>query len=671
MAKKTKKKIKKKTKKKNKVNSDKYNEYVDKYNKSLNIYKTVKTSLKSIIKNKIDTNVLKMAILNINQLIVHTYQFLKLYCIHIYDTTTKLPIINKQLINLIMKNLCIKEGKSNCGKKLNNEKLELKKKLTEFYNEQYSKTLVEPLKLSYKNLNTILDYETEDIITNINNHIKEHFVDCFNRYINIAVNKKEHEQYIKNCMDKELAKESLKFYRKSITLIKSDILNDENKCNSKYNLLKMKVENQLLPKLINDNRYKDINDNPLNYLQCMIEMSREIERKNESIFGCFPLRTSIIPKYMKLDTTTLIHLLLPSDLNKTYYLTDGNTKLLQDDIWQMFFNTKDKIFHDKKYKFNHSILTDGIGCSILFIRNDKYDPLKVVKIHHMPKPFGYREFKYVNELTTNEKNNIKNLNLVGIDPGKIRLISATNGIDKGDDSKHNITFFSYSHNQRKHETKVDKYKHIVNHLKKETKVNGLSIEEIESSLSKHSSKSCTYNNCFDYLVAKNKSNNLIQTFYEKWIFRKLKWNSYINKRRSEDWMLNNFEKVFGKPKDTVLLYGDFSENKSMRNCEPTKGKSMRKLFKKRGYPLYLVNEYNTSKKDFLTGQTTETFLKRADKKANIRLVHGLLRLSNVPNNKPRKNILLNRDLNGSMNILIKGKCILNNQKIPDYLCSKQ
>lgn len=49
------------------------------------------------------------------------------------------------------------------------------------------------------------------------------------------------------------------------------------------------------------------------------------------------MRKSIIPKYIKLDTTTIIHLLFTKDMNKTFYLTKGNTKLQQHNIWNNFF----------------------------------------------------------------------------------------------------------------------------------------------------------------------------------------------------------------------------------------------------------------------------------------------------------------------------------------------
>ena len=145
-------------------------------------------------------------------------------------------------------------------------------------------------------------------------------------------------------------------------------------------MLKKKIR-KMLPDKVKDTIYKDIDENPLSYLECLIKMSNEIDLKGFKTFSCFPLRNYGRPKYIKLDTTTIVHLLFSDlNLNKTYYLTEGNMKFLQDDIWQLVFNTKHRVFKDKKYTFNHSVLTDGVGCSILFIRNDKYNPLKVVNI---------------------------------------------------------------------------------------------------------------------------------------------------------------------------------------------------------------------------------------------------------------------------------------------------
>ena len=54
---------------------------------------------------------------------------------------------------------------------------------------------------------------------------------------------------------------------------------------------------------------------------------------------------------------------------------------------------------------------------------------------------------------------------------------------------------------------------------------------------------------------------------------------------------------------------------------------------------------------------------------NIRLMHGLLRSKNVPNNKStkKKHIIVNRDFNGSMLVRTRAVCNLTNTPIPIYL----
>ena len=137
-------------------------------------------------------------------------------------------------------------------------------------------------------------------------------------------------------------------------------------------------------------------------------------------------------------------------------------------------------------------------------------------------------------------------------------------------------------------------------------------------------------------------------------------------------MINNFKHKFGDENNTLICIGDWSQKHSMKHKEPTKGKTIRKIFKNAGYKLFLINEYNTSKKSFIDGSEMEKFRTRRNPKPWLkhqrRQVHGLLRSKNVTekNNKPVQ-LLVNRDMNGSMNILKKAICIMYNIPIPDYL----
>ena len=74
----------------------------------------------------------------------------------------------------------------------------------------------------------------------------------------------------------------------------------------------------------------------------------------------------------------------------------------------------------------------------------------------------------------------------------------------------------------------------------------------------------------------------------------------------------------------------------------------------------------------------EKFRKRGNPrpyKDDIRLWHGLLRSKSVNNkNKSvcpdKKEILMNRDLNGSLNIRQIAICHLTNKQLPSHLCRK-
>jgi len=163
---------------------------------------------------------------------------------------------------------------------------------------------------------------------------------------------------------------------------------------------------------------------------------------------------------------------------------------------------------------------------------------------------------------------------------------------------------------------------------------------------------------------------IIYNVYKNKLMRLLKWYTFINTQRSESKLLMNFKKKFGTPEETIVCIGDWGNEKQIKNQEPTKGKSFRKLFKKYGYKTYLVDEYNTSKKSYVDGTELEKFKKRENSrpyKTNIIKVHGLLRSKSVPSNKSSKIILFNRDTNESLNIRKKAIYSIKNKKLPRYL----
>ncbi len=90
------------------------------------------------------------------------------------------------------------------------------------------------------------------------------------------------------------------------------------------------------------------------------------------------------------------------------------------------------------------------------------------------------------------------------------------------------------------------------------------------------------------MVLKCKINKKILPEYEKEIYRKLKWFSYINKQKADSDMINKFEKKIGSSKKTIVVVGDWDEgNNFKRNNEPAICKRTKWLLRKRGYKVYL------------------------------------------------------------------------------------
>jgi len=64
------------------------------------------------------------------------------------------------------------------------------------------------------------------------------------------------------------------------------------------------------------------------------------------IYNVFSMRNDIIMKSIKLDTTTLVHLLFTQKQgNKTDYLLEGNLKKHENKIWKFFCRTKNNVLH--------------------------------------------------------------------------------------------------------------------------------------------------------------------------------------------------------------------------------------------------------------------------------------------------------------------------------------
>lgn len=327
-----------------------------------------------------------------------------------------------------------------------------------------------------------------------------------------------------------------------------------------------------------ENIYTDIYKAPFDYLYPMIFINREIDKINQTIkknhtdknthpkihklFHVLPLRTSIIPSYITFDTSSLINLFIKEGQGE--YLKNFKKDNLYNEIWRKFFYLRNKIFTRKGYKFDYMIKTDGLACSLIFAKvkdGKKYLPLE--KKSDFQKFEELSEAKYIEDHC---KNNIKtnrdvekflSKNIIYMDPGKTDLFQAM-GNNEGE------KFFSYSRAQRDHDMRKRRYQKIRQYLKYENLIDDKTIYHYENELSKHDSKITNFEKFKEYLKIKIKTNNILYSFYKKEDHRKLKWNSFNNKKRSEDTMLNKLEDIYGDPKNCIIILGDFSEKESKK-----------------------------------------------------------------------------------------------------------
>jgi hypothetical protein len=238
-----------------------------------------------------------------------------------------------------------------------------------------------------------------------------------------------------------------------------------------------------------------------------------------------------------------------------------------------------------------------------------------------------------------------------------------------DDDSKDANEFRYTQDSRRKECKIKKYAKIILEFKKE-KIDGKTVIEYETELSKLNRKTLTIKDFKDYIQKKSEINNKLYKFYEKYIFRKLKLNGYINRKKHEQKMINNFKKIFGKPEDVIICAGDFEQKQHMKYKEPIKGKGMRMLFRQNNYKTYLVDEFRTS----CMCSICKTEIGRCEKfqirknpkpyKSGNILVHGALRCKNCE-------AVWNRDVNGATNICRIAKNAINGIERPKYLCREK
>lgn len=575
-------------------------------------YTTIKTTLKSVLQNyKVFQPVINNLVFEINDLMIHAYQFIRLYVLQCYTNNKELPEINEKFILYCIKVL---GEKTNTGRKENDTTM--LETLQEFYKNEYNPLLTHE-KTPLKNKSNMLPYLATQLHTSLSNNIQERFIQHFLRFINKTTQKITDDKSV-------------------LFKFKKQLLECDNDTDIIFNEWKHTHLHNIFPKNINKSIYYDVNVKPFDYLKGMLYMNNVLEQQEHKLFQPLPLRNNIIPKHIILDTSCIVNLF--SLEGKTKSELFKAIKENQHDIWDNLLNLKNKIFKNKYYQFHYQMQTDGISCSLLFIRKDLKDKKWGSKVPILQE----QEFHNIEDLSLEQLNTLETRNIVGCDPGKRSLVYMMDS---------NGNKLQYTAPQRKRESKAKTNQRILFVEKKRN-----SIIEKETHLSFQNSKSVDYEKFKTYLQQKDILNKETTDFYKRDTWRKMKFRQYSYGKKSIDKFLNKIKETFG---DNMLIgYGNWSRSTQMKHFMPTMNKGLRKQIHKK-YDTITINECNTSKKCCECNNDLSYY-----KHNNGNKQFRLLVCSKCVRPQVKQIVFRTRDANSAINIMNITKCWIEKQQRP-------
>lgn len=675
-------------------------------------YKTIKCSLKSIVKNELNQTKLFDACYRTHQIVIHTYQFLRLWILNKYHNKKEIPIITDDTIKMAFKSLL----KDSQGPKPKGTNLNLYNEFKKLYDDEYKKLNYEN-KLDGVNLSQILSYMSIDMLTNIENNIKLHFIKYVNRFVNSSY-KKQNNELLEKCekgTKTKLRKELRKELNKDLYEIKQDLLNNTLNSNKKYHEWINKHKNNIFPKEFNTSYEFDIQNNPQNYIKGMIYICLEIEKLGTKSFQFFPLRNNTVLKFIPIDSKSLIELFIEEDKNT--YLTDIENK--KQELWNKYFNLNNQVFKQKECSFDYRISTDCFSVSIQLIHNDFIQKEKNKKQNMKNKKSEMKEMtknmnqeqkeKYKEDLIKKKKDEQVKIKLEKkilkdkekeaykklSKEEKIKLKEQKNTENKNklttkyiefpyleelsetqydnfkksnwvvcDPGKRTLMYmknkdgitYKYTNRMHMNKTKRLKYQRLIKNYKDIKE-----ITPIENKLSDFNSKSCILDEFKKFIKNKNELNKVLLEKYKEDIFRKYKWYSYVNRKRAETDLARNIKNKFGK--DVILIHGDWSD-KLKTTPSRIKYISTPNLGLKRKLNEYLtiynLDEFRTSCLNYKTEERCENMY-LPDKKGIERKIHSILRYQT----ESKRMGCINRDENAVNNMIKIVNIYLMNKTRPE------
>ena len=446
------------------------------------------------------------------------------------------------------------------------------------------------------------------------------------------------------------------------------------------------------------------------YLKILVDLGREWEdivmeqRSDETLkstyklVNCFPFSRDFKVVYIPFDKTTLgwmfyneiVQLLpnKPKDFNsKTKCISADHIALQGYALFNIKGNRRVFGHSSKTWLYSGIIETGGFGCSItrnrtrdLVIKNGKYT-FKQVSTGSAgstkdPKSEYFKDFKLFTKSELTEPGRVN----VGCDPGSCNALtfwadsedlSTEHNFKESPKSSLAITgrwLYNNITDRRKRQKNLHKRKKYTPGSKTVYGDDTLrfSLEGYERLLGSWDHNTLKYSVFKEACEFRNKILKDLWDFNFKFQ-RKDRWQAYNDSRKADHEVVKHFAKkyapdgTFATLPQVNLHMGDWSAATGMKyGNAPVKGMGYRRLFRRYGVKVGLVNEWNTSKTLNLNQEIELEKFKSKDRYGNLVKKHGILRskIDSTNADLPNEYVYVCRDINAARNIRFKGMCDL-------------
>ena len=512
-------------------------------------YTIIKCSLKKFCKREDLTQRIQESVEKVNRITTEAYHLLNLHVRRLLDAKEPIPKLESNYLRQFF--YCVSTTRRKCKiPKVDEAILRTKKELYD---------PLQPPTLYRDGLKGFLNSEAVVMATCIRNNIVMHFFKRQRKYLRLV--------------HPEIPKGELSQFIDQVNEVKGT-----------------DVTEPTLPREIIKNVAYDLEKEPEKFLVPMHYMNCFLEKAQQKVFSLVPLRRGFVPKAIRIDHVTLeafVHTEQESQHYKTQKAsltkkdepkkkrkkncTEDNELAisLRDMLWNTYFDLRRIKCRKRKYRFDHSIVTDGVSVSCQFI--------KKVRTNSTPKKKQKKELQNKGEI---DCDSIKNRPVVGIDPGKHSIIYLTS-----DDSSIKNRM-QYTNIQRRVELGRKRF----NRKQKEKKMK--CIFEAEQVLSQQNSRTVSVEGFRNYIKARWEVQDVCYNHYSNKLFRIHSWWCYQNKQKTEAKLIDRVKEKFGD--NAVLAYGTWNRCSQMKGLIPSPTSGIRKLLSHH-FTVIDTPEYNTTK----------------------------------------------------------------------------